>query len=164
MVRVEHDAVADGAIVVGVVLVPVGQVPDGVVAHVAGDDVGQVLVHVEEVEDDLGLVAQAVGGGRQEAGEVAERLIPQALLHKLPQMQHAEDGASLIDQRGESVAKAAEPEEGTEAPVPDAPHTGVLPRAGVLAGVAVVEGHGRRRHQSRRETQVALCRGGDWEE
>lgn len=80
-------AVADGAGVAGVVPVPLGELSDRAVVLVAGDDVGQVLVHVDEVEEEQGLLALAAGGGLEEAQEVAERVAPQALLHEQLQMQ-----------------------------------------------------------------------------
>lgn len=101
-------AVADGAGVAGVVLVPLGELSDRAVVLVAGVDVGQVLVHVDEVEEEQGLLALAAGGGLEEAQEVAERVAPQALLHEQLQMHHAHEDVRLLDQRSEGVPEAVE--------------------------------------------------------
>lgn len=53
-----------------------------------GGDAGQVVVHQEEVTEDVGV--EALGAGRQEAIKVVDGVLPQALPHEPLQMLQAE--------------------------------------------------------------------------
>lgn len=76
---------------------------------VSGDEAGNVVVHQEEVVEDLGV--EAPGAGREEALDVPGCVLPEALGHELLQMLQAELVASLMQQRVESAVVALALEE-----------------------------------------------------
>lgn len=100
-----------------------------------GGDAGQVVVHQEEVTEDVGV--EALGAGRQEAIKVVDGVLPQALPHEPLQMLQAEGLTRLQHQPVEGDIVALAREEGEESPVAKPRQAGVLRFVGEL---------GRRRH------------------
>ena len=94
--------VGDGAVVLEVPrVVPVVEIPE--VAAVAaaggaGDHAGEGLVVLEEVEEHLGLVALRVRARAQEAGEVGDGVVPEALPHQPRQVRDAHERVHLLEQ------------------------------------------------------------------
>lgn len=68
-----------------------------VLVLVARDDIGEAVVHQEEVVEDAGAEASGTVVRRQVAVEVHEGVLPQALLHQPPHVQHAEVHHRLVD-------------------------------------------------------------------
>jgi hypothetical protein len=75
--------VGDGVVMLEVPrVVLVVEIVDIAVVLAAGDHAGEGLVVLEEVGEHLGLVALRVRDRRQEAGNVGDGVVPEALPHE----------------------------------------------------------------------------------